>query len=453
MVPAPDTLIVALATPPGRGALALVRLTGVGAMEVIGRLAGRSAFEPRTATLVRLCLPPEGLVESAIVTAFVAPHSFTGQDTVEISTHGSPVIVDAVVRACVDAGARLARRGEFTWRAYLNGRLDLLQAEAVADLVSATTAAQVRVASAHLEGTLSETICGIGDEIASLRALLEASLDFPDEGFHFIEPAELGARIQAMRATCARLLGSADAGRRLHEGALVVIAGRPNAGKSSLFNALLRRQRAIVTAEPGTTRDLLTEVTSFGGVPVTLVDTAGLREAQNAIEREGVSRAEASLASADLVVLVVDPEAPAADLAETGQLWSTMDGRARVCVMNKVDRWGAREGMRPAWCPADAVAVSARDGQGIDVLEARLGAMLGQATWEGATLTRARHRSLMGVCASALERGERTASEGGSEEYVLADLHDALTALEDLRGVETPDEVLETIFSTFCIGK
>ncbi len=452
MVPAPETLIVALATPPGRGALALVRLSGEGALDVATRLAGREGFQPRVATLARLHLP-EGLVETAVVTAYTAPHSFTGQDCLEISTHGSPVIVDAVLRACLDAGARLARPGEFTWRAYLNGRLDLLQAEAVADLVAATTSAQVRVASAHLDGTLSLAIREMGDEIARLRALLEASLDFPDEGFHFIAPSEVVSRIDVVRAVCDRLLGSASAGKRLHDGARVVIAGRPNAGKSSLFNALLKRQRAIVTAVPGTTRDLLTETTSFGGVPVTLVDTAGLREGRDAIEREGVSRAEASLSSADLVLLVVDAVAAVEDLDESARLWGSLEGRPRLCVLNKVDEWAAAAVTVPAWCPTDAVLVSARDGEGMAALEDRLRVALGQLSWDGETLTRARHRSLVGTCAAALARAAAIAAEGGSEEYVLADLHDALTALEDLRGVESPDDVLEAIFSTFCIGK
>ena len=452
MVPAPDFLIAALATPPGRGALALVRLSGAGAIDLVGRLARRQSFTPRVATLVRLHLHDD-LVESALVTAFVAPHSFTGQDCVEISTHGSPVIVDAVIRACTEGGARLARPGEFTWRAYLNGRLDLLQAEAVADLVAATTTAQVRVASAHLDGALSALIREAGDEIASLRALLEASLDFPDEGFHFIAPGDVAARVRALRETCQRLMASAAAGKRLHDGARVVIAGRPNAGKSSLFNALLQRQRAIVTASPGTTRDLLTEATSIGGVPVTLVDTAGLREAADDIEREGVSRAEASVASADLVVLVVDPEGGDEDGVAGGELWSALTGRPRICVLNKVDRWRQQAQVIPSWCPADAMAVSALNGDGLAALESRLGEMLGQSTWEGATLTRARHRALVVACAEALERAEQTAADGGSEEYVLADLHEALTAFEDLRGVETPDEVLTSIFSTFCIGK
>lgn len=452
MVPAPDTLIVALATPPGRGALALVRLAGAGSIELVARLSRRATFEPRVATLARLHLPDD-LVETAVVTTFVAPHSFTGQDAAEISTHGSPVIVEAVIRACLEGGARMARPGEFTWRAYLNGRLDLLQAEAVADLVAATTPAQVRVASAHLEGALSDEIRRVGDEIANVRALLEASLDFPDEGFHFIAPGELATRLDTLVGTCERLLGSADAGRRLHDGAVVVVSGPPNAGKSSLFNAFLKRQRAIVAAQPGTTRDLLTESTSFGGVPVTIVDTAGIREAGDAIEAEGVSRARASVESADVVLLVIDPDSGPDVLEEARQLWQSLEGRASLLVANKVDQWGSRADALPDWCPPDAARISAREGTGVDALADRLGAMLGQTRWEGATLTRSRHRSLVTVCRSALANAAQTAREGGSEEYVLVDLHDALTALEDLRGVESPDEVLESIFSRFCIGK
>lgn len=452
MAPGPEPLIVALATPPGRGALALIRMSGEGAHEIAVRLAGGRSFRPRVASHVYLRLA-EGLSESALVTTFHAPHSFTGEDAVEISTHGSPVIVDAVLRACLDAGARLARPGEFTFRAYMNGRLDLLQAEAVADLVAATTPAQVRVASAHLHGTLSEAIRSMGDEIAALRALLEASLDFPDEGFHFIDPAVLVERIGRLQGTCARLLGSAAAGRRLHDGALVVIAGVPNAGKSSLFNALLRRARAIVTAVPGTTRDLLTEAANFGGVPVTLVDTAGIRESHDPIEREGIARAQEGLAAADVVVVVVDPLSGDEGLSEGETLWSSLAGRVRVCVVNKVDLWDAERAVLPSWCPVDAIPVSARDGQGIGDVETCLASILGQATWVGDTLTRSRHRSLMGQCAGALAAAAATAAGGGSEEYVLADLRDALAALEELRGVESPEEVLATIFSTFCIGK
>jgi tRNA modification GTPase len=447
-----DTLIVAPATPPGRGALALIRLSGPGAIQLVAGLAARHAFAPRVATYVQLRLP-DGLVDAAVVTTFAAPHSFTGEDVAEVSTHGSPVIVDAVLQACLAGGARLARPGEFTLRAYLNGKLDLIQAEAIADLVDATTGAQVRVASSHLGGTLSRAISGMGDEIARLRTLLEASLDFPDEGFHFIGPDALIERLERVAATCEQLTASAAAGQRLRDGALVVLAGAPNAGKSSLFNALLKRDRAIVTPVPGTTRDLLAEGAAFGGVPVTLVDTAGIREASDAVEREGVARAEASVASADVVVLVLDLADDDEDGARARRMWEALAGRARVCVISKGDTLTAASVPVPAWCGPDALVVSAKDGDGVAALESRLAGILGQSKWDGVTLTRARHRSLAGECGVAVARAIATARGGGSEEYVLADLKDALTALEALRGVETAEDVLSEIFSTFCIGK
>ena len=429
----------------------MVRASGTGALGLVSRLTGRQRWQPQRATRTRIDLPGD-VSEDAIVTVWVAPHSYTGQDLVEISTHGSPVIVDLVLRACLAHGARMARAGEFTLRAYLNGRIDLLQAEAVADLVAATTAAQLRVASSHLEGTLSGRIRAIGDGIAELRALLEASLDFPDEGFHFITPAEVARRLADLRAACGALLGSADAGRRLHDGALIAIAGRPNAGKSSLFNALLRRQRAIVTAVPGTTRDLLTETTDFGGVPVTLVDTAGLRETTDIVEREGVARTEETVGAADLVLLVVDPGADEDELSASHRLWDQLGGRGAVCVLSKADVW-SDQFARPGWVPESARAVSAMTGSGLAELESHVAGMVGRTSWEGDTLTRARHRSLVSRCAESIARAECQVASGGSEEFVLVDLHDAVSALEDLRGVESSEQVLESIFSNFCIGK
>ena len=451
MVPPSDDLIVAPASPPGRGAISVVRASGREALRLATVLTGRSSFTPRRATRATLTLH-DGLFEDALVSVFVSPHSFTGEDLVEFSVHGSPVIVEALLHACFTAGARLARPGEFTFRAYVNGRLDLLQAEAVGDLVASTTPAQVAVASAHLHGALSHEIATMGDEIAALRALLEASLDFPDEGFHFIAPETLALRVEAVRTRCRRLLASASPGRRLHDGATVVIVGRPNAGKSSLFNALLRRQRAIVTDVPGTTRDLLTEVASFGGVPVTLVDTAGLRITTDVVEREGVARAEATMDAADVVLLVVDPGASPDDLAESSRVWSTLSGRDAICVSTRLDVQG-RGALRPEWMPADTVAVSCTTGENLSVLEQVLASLVGQGEWPGATLTRARHRSAIQQCESALGRAAETIADGGSEEFVLVDLRDALLALEGLRGVETTEQVLESIFSTFCIGK
>jgi tRNA modification GTPase len=451
MVGERDDVIVAPATAPGRGAVAMVRLSGHGATAIASRLAGRRTWVPRRATRATLQLA-DGLTDDALVTIFAAPQSYTGQDVVEFSTHGSPVVVESLVKACVAAGARLATPGEFTFRAYLNGRLDLLQAEAVADLVNATTPAQIRVASAHLEGALSAHIRELGDELASLRALLEASLDFPDEGFHFITPEALALRLDALRAACSRLLTSADAGQRLHDGATVVIAGRPNAGKSSLFNALVGRRRAIVAEVPGTTRDLVTEHVTVGGVPVTLVDTAGLRATSDAVEREGVARAEEAVQSADLVLFVVNPHGTDEDHGNSEVVWESLPQARRVLVTTRADLVASGEaGAR--WWPDGRVAVSSVTGVGIDGLRDLLASHLGHAHWDGVMLTRARHRGLVQSVVASLERATATLAAGGSEEYVLVDVLDGLEALGALRQVESADAVLETIFASFCIGK
>ena len=446
-----DDVIVAPATAPGRGAIALVRVSGEGALTIAGRLTGRTAWVPRQVVRARLQLA-DGLTDDALVTVFAAPHSYTGQDVAEFSVHGSPAIVEALLNACTAAGARLAKPGEFTYRAYMNGRLDLLQAEAVADLVDATTPAQIRVASAHLEGALSRHVRELGDELAALRAVLEASLDFPDEGFHFISPQELAARLDALKTACTRLIGSADAGRRLHDGATVVLAGRPNAGKSSLFNALVGRRRAIVADTPGTTRDLVTEHVTLGGVPVTLVDTAGLRDSVDTVEREGVRRAEETVQSADLVVFVVDPLATDDDAAASALAWAALPVERRVCVTTRDD---LLPDPRPSadWWAADRMSVSSVSGAGIERLREALGLRLGQAHWDGVTLTRARHRDLVVQVAASLDRAAETLAAGGSEEYLLVDLLDGIEAIAALRQVETADDVLRTIFSTFCIGK
>jgi len=447
-----DDLIVAPATAAGRAAVAIVRVSGPGALALATRLTGRDSWVPRRATRARLHLG-DGISDDALVTAFVAPHSFTGEDVVELAVHGNPVVVGAVLDACTGAGARLARAGEFTFRAYLNGRLDLLQAEAVGDLVNATTPAQVRVASAHLDGALSARIVALGDELASLRALLEASLDFPDEGFHFISRDALASRLHALRSACEQLLGSSGAGQRLREGATVVIAGRPNAGKSSLFNALLGRQRAIVTDVAGTTRDLLTETIELGGVPATLVDTAGVRDTTDVIEREGVTRAREAASAADFILLVVDPGADAADDEENQATWRSLPADTRLCVVTRLDFGPAAAAASAWWWRADHVWVSTTTGAGMDVLHDVLAQRLGQVQWDGATLTRVRHRSLVTQVATALDRAADTVASGGSEEYVLVDVVDGLHSLEELRRVEQPGDVLETIFGTFCIGK
>jgi tRNA modification GTPase len=328
----PDDTIVAIATPPGRGGIGVVRLSGAAAREIAGAiLKNDRELEPRRATFVRL-----EHVDEVVATCFEAPHSYTGEHVVEISAHGSPVVLDTIVRGAIEAGARLAAPGEFTLRAFLNGKRDLVQAEAVADLVDAATPLQARVAFDQLEGTLTRRIAAIDADLFALIARLEASLDFPDEGYHFIGPAETSARLARVLEHVNELLCDARQGRIVREGATVVIAGRPNVGKSSLFNVLAGTDRAIVTEVAGTTRDLITERVDVDGLSVTLVDTAGWRETTDVVEREGVARAAQARAVADVLLVVLD--ASEALTREDEQLLDATASRDRIIVANKIDR-------------------------------------------------------------------------------------------------------------------
>ena len=465
-----DDTIVALATPPGRGGLAVVRLSGPQAAPIAERLiAGAPRLEPRRATLVRVVIRDGGaspdVVDEAIVTRFEGPASYTGEDVVEFSVHGSPVVVAEVVGAAVAAGARHARAGEFTLRAFLNGRLDLTRAEAVRDLVEATTPAQAKMALDQLQGTLAERIGEIEGLLFDLTAKLEASGDFPDQGYHFISPEETLAAVRAARGRMEALLAESRRGRLLREGITVAIAGRPNVGKSTLFNRLAGVERAIVTAVPGTTRDLITEAVMLSGVRMTLVDTAGVRSTADPVEREGVLRAEKAIAAGDVVVVVVDGSAPLTD-ADRDLLEATT-ARARVVVANKSDlaAAGGHAPVVPGGSETPAapvasrgmVAVSAKSGEGIDDLVraiARVGGVAGGG--ELPHISNARQTRLLGRSTEALIRLEDKLSYGGlivAEELVLADVREALDYLQEVTGRRTTDELLDAIFSGFCIGK
>lgn len=444
--------IVAVATPPGRGGIGIVRLSGPDSPRIASTLMGRSRpFQPRRATFGSVRDAPAGgrHIDDVVVTLFQAPQSYTGEDVVEIGAHGNPVILERIVELAISAGARLAEPGEFTLRAHLNGRMDLVQAEAVVDLVNAVTPLQARAALDQLQGTLTNRIGGIERRLFDLIARLEASIDFPDEGFHFITRSESMTELSALHESLERLVGDGRSGRMVREGALVAIAGRPNVGKSSLFNRLVGSSRAIVTEVPGTTRDTLTELVSVEGLPVTLVDTAGLRDSTDAVELEGIHRARAAHAIAALTLVVVDGSAPLT--AEDEALLRSCG--PRLLVVNKSD-------LPAAWAPAVSdservVVVSAQSGEGIDVLRRTVAsALVDRDVWsEPPAISNLRHLTLVEGARGSVKRAEELVASDATEELVLAELAEARAALELVTGRTAPDDLLHHIFSRFCIGK
>ncbi|HXH23900.1 MAG TPA: tRNA uridine-5-carboxymethylaminomethyl(34) synthesis GTPase MnmE [Vicinamibacterales bacterium] len=503
-----DDTIAAIATPPGRGAIGVVRISGPDAPAIAAAvLDRRKPLEPRRATFARISgargaaagaawhLASDRAFDHVVATYFPAPHSYTGQHVVEISAHGSPVVLDAIVRAALDAGARLAQPGEFTLRAFLSGKLDLVQAEAVGDLIAAATPLQARVAFDQLEGTLTRRIAAIDEALFDLIARLEASLDFPDEGYHFVEPGEIAARIAAVVAEVDELLGDAARGRMIREGATVVIAGRPNVGKSSVFNALVGHDRAIVTDVPGTTRDLVTERVDIEGLAVTLVDTAGDRDTLDVVEREGVARGSRARDVADLVLLVVDRSDRLTPDDE--RLLAQTSGLRRIVVLNKSDRPPVveveRTGLRPGTRTLNSLAsarlaaeraaagsrsaagaggaqvatavmagpaetlleVSARTGAGMADLRRAIAAALsgGEARRDTAAISNLRHIALLEEARADLARAQQAAAGTTPEEFLLADLQAARLRFDEIVGTRTSEDVLRRIFERFCIGK
>jgi tRNA modification GTPase len=442
-----DDTIVAIATPPGRGGIGVVRLSGPDAHDIACRLTDRGPFEPRHATLATVSTASSDPIDRAVVTYFPAPHSYTGDSVVELSAHGSPVVLRAIVAAAMDAGARLARPGEFTFRAYLNRRIDLVQAEAVGDLIDAITPLQARVAFDQLDGTLTTRLREMDAALLELIAPLEASLDFPDEGYHFVAESETANAIRRTLADLDELLADARRGRVIREGLTVAIVGRPNAGKSSLFNRLAGAARAIVTDVPGTTRDLLTERVDIGGVPFTIVDTAGLRRAAgDAIEAEGISRARQAVAAADLLLVVLDRSRPLDD--EDRHLVDGTSRRARVVAASKAD-------LPAAWTPDHGtIEVSALTDEDVVSLRQALCAAAGIGELrEHAPVANQRHVALLEKAREALARAAQAAGERTPEEFVLADLHEARARFDEITGLRPQDEVLAVIFERFCIGK
>ncbi len=439
-------VIAALATPPGRSALAVIRVSGSLAIETVQRLTRRElgSLPERVATLCTLSAVDGSPLDQTILTLFRAPHSYTGQDLIELCCHGGLLVPAQVLAALHSAGARQANPGEFTRRALLNGKLDLLQAEAVADLIDATVPAQGKAALHQLEGGLSRRIGAVRELLLELLSLLAYDIDFPEEDDGPIAPEQIRAQLAAAQEAIAQLLATAPAGERLREGALVVIAGRPNAGKSSLFNALLGIHRALVTEIPGTTRDTIEASTEVQGWPVRLADTAGLRDADERLEQMGIEVSKRYVAAADLLLLCV--EAGRTPTAEEQQL---LRERPALLVHTKSDLVPLAERESGSGIPVSAIT-----GEGLDRLRHSLAARLfhsdrGFASLEP-MLTRERHREALARAVGALEQAKKELGEA-----VLAAHHvrEAVAAVEELIGVIHPDEILGHVFERFCVGK
>ncbi len=459
--------IAAVATPPGRGGIGILRISGPGALPCARTLLPSEAapLVPAQARFtVLLDQKTHARLDEAVVTYFQAPRSYTGEDVVEIAAHGSPVLLQHLLRLLLAAGARLAAPGEFTERAFLSGRIDLLEAEAVRDLIDAQTLLQAQVAAQQMGGSLSRVVSPIKQELVSLIAVLEAGIDFAEDDTPILPEEQLGRRLQSLRDALAELQGSFARGRLLSEGVTLALVGRPNAGKRSLFNRLLGRERAIVTAEPGTTRDPVQERFSLGGIPVELIDTAGLREAAGEAERMGIARSREALADAGLVLLVLD-STEALNGEEQALLASAAD-RLLLVALNKTDLLDPAHGeavqrllgeeVRRFAPEARVMETSARTGEGVPELGAAVQTLLGGTHGiapESAMLTNLRQHTAVASAQAALTAACRAAEAATPHEMMLLDLYLALRELDTLTGATTGEDVLALIFSTFCIGK
>jgi tRNA modification GTPase len=471
-MPAPATVtdtIAAISTPPGRGGIGIVRLSGPQAASIAVQLVRlRHPLEHAHARLADVldgadenpARDEATRIDEALVTFFAAPNSYTAEDLVEIAAHGSPVVLELLLRRALALGARLAEPGEFTQRAFLSGRLDLTQAEAVRDLIDAQTLTQARQAASQMGGALSHRVAPVKEALVELVALLEAGIDFAEDDLDVTPQQEISRRIAELTLPLAALEASFARGRIVHDGLTLAIVGRPNAGKSSLFNRLVERDRAIVTATPGTTRDLVTERISIGGIPIELVDTAGLREGPHAnideIELLGIHRSREALADAALVLIVLDATQQLND--EEHRLLAAVESRPAIVAVNKSDLLDQHQ---EAGAPGldfetgeSTISTSALTGEGIAELREKILALAtGGAAAEPGMLTNLRQHQAVTTALAALADAATANAAAIPHEMILLDLYRALWALDSLTGQTTPDDILNLIFSTFCIGK
>jgi tRNA modification GTPase len=482
-----DDTIVAIATPPGRGGIGVVRLAGARARQIAEpMLRLKHHLEPGRAVFGELVeserevssfqFPVSGAantgdwkpengnftrIDEVVVTYFANPQSYTTDDIIEISAHGSPVVLRHIIKLCIAAGARLAEPGEFTMRAFLNGRIDLTQAEAVRDLIESQTLFQAKVAAQQLEGALSKRLQPIKQKLVELIAVLEAGIDFADDDVSVLPNAAILERIAAVREPLEQLAATFAYGKIVHDGLTLAIVGRPNVGKSSLFNRLVERERAIVTATPGTTRDLVSETVAIGGIPIQLIDTAGIRQSLDEAESIGIRKSKEALADADLVLVVLD--ASQATNKEDDELLRLAQSRARIVVENKCDLVAGNADSSGKSVAPDhssiqrrSIRVSALTGEGIADLRAEILRNIGGeagAQSEAGFLTNVRHKGLVQDSLAALQTATGAVTTKVPHEMLLLDLYNTLRPLGAITGATTVDDILNLIFSKFCIGK
>lgn len=444
----PSDVIAAIATAPGRGGIGVVRISGPNLSALAATLGGKVP-EARVACFTRFRSADDGLIDEGLLLYFPAPNSFTGEDVIELQGHGGPVVMQLLLARCLELGARLAEPGEFTRRAFLNGKLDLAQAESVADLIEASTAAAARSAVRSLTGSFSKEVHGIVERLIDLRMLVEATLDFPDEDVDFLAEARALERIQTIASELEALLDRARQGSLLRSGLHVVLVGQPNVGKSSLLNRLAGEERAIVTDIAGTTRDALRETIQIEGIPLHITDTAGLRDTTDEVEKIGIARTWQEIERADVIVRLVDVRAGLtdADAAIDARLPA---GVERITVFNKVDLAG-RDAQRVDSDGVVSLYLSAKAGQGIELLRAEL---LRVAGWHrhGEDIILARERHLIAL-REALACVRRAQDNRHALELMAEELRLAQEAVNEITGEFTPDDLLGVIFSRFCIGK
>jgi tRNA modification GTPase len=450
-----EDTIAAISTPLGRAALGIVRISGKDCRDLLQKFFVPTnkeevvAFRP---ILGKVTLQDGSFLDEVVLTLFEKPHSYTREDVAEISCHGNPMILETLLKRVIAAGARIANPGEFTYRAFLNGRLDLVQAEAVKDLIEADSEHQAELALNHLHGRLSNLLQDLKSQFIDLIALMEGNIDFSEEQhYDFINREESLRRHKMLLESIRNLIGTFEQGRMIRDGLTVVIAGRPNVGKSCLFNALLRQDRAIVTATAGTTRDYLKERITLGGYLVNLIDTAGIREGKEEIEEEGIRRSRQVIEKADFIVFVLDGSE---DLKpEDHEIWDEIKNRNVLLVSNKMDVGAATCHLLENKA---SIEISAQTGKGIENLlsqiQERIQEMV-RSKKEDTVISSIRHRDLLQQAEKALEKSKAGVKEGLSEEFPLMDLHDALRAIGQITGEVTIEDIYSHIFSHFCIGK